>query len=367
MDIVEKRLNSKEAEEKGFQISTVIGKNHGEYNIVNELKIINGKIYVYLIDKTIKVYDPKLLKEIATLKFPFKTKLFVITEENTIVALLDRKLYFYSFNLKENKLKFLLFLKEIFHFCYLKKKKEIIVLTENETKEGPTGLGKIDLFGNILYYNKQKIKKFYDFEEPKPYQQDFFMMSSRAPIIFSNFDGLNDDKYIINIYGYTDNWYHMAFGAPKDENYTINIFNSNDLNLLFDKNYQIDFRYKKITDNLFKKLYDDEKIFYYHEEKNEIKFINSIIKGEYFYLKDDMFSVITENKILYIICLSDNYITKKINIYNPYNKNYAIDDIKHLCYFYSNGKSNLYYIVDGFYENNDKYVTESKIVCGYIL
>jgi hypothetical protein len=199
MDIVEKRLNSKESEEKGFQISTVIGKNRGEYNIVNESKIINGNIYVYLIDKTIKVYNPKLLKEIATLKFPFKTKLFVITEENTIVALLDRKLYFYSFNLKENKLKFLLFLKEIFHFCYLKKKKEIIVLTENETKEGPTGLGKIDLFGNILYYNKQKIKKFYDFEEPKPYQQDFFMMSSRAPIIFSNFDGLNDDKYIINI------------------------------------------------------------------------------------------------------------------------------------------------------------------------
>ena len=367
MDIVEKRLNSKESEEKGFQISTVIGKNRGEYNIVNELKIINGNIYVYLIDKTIKVYNPKLLKEIATLKFPFKTKLLVITEENTIVALLDKKLYFYSFNLKENKLKFLLFLKEIFHFCYLKKKKEIIVLTENETKEGATGLGKIDLFGNILYYNKQKIKKFYDFEEPKPYQQDFFMMSSRAPIIFSNFDGLNDDKYIINIYGYTDNWYHMAFGAPKDENYTINIFNSNDLNLLFDKNYEIDFRYKKITDNLFKKLYDDEKIFYYHEEKNEIKFINSIIKGEYFYLKDDMFSVITENKILYIICLSDNYITKKINIYNPYNKNYVIDDIKNLCYFYSNGKSNLYYIVDGFYENNDKYVTESKIVCGYIL
>jgi hypothetical protein len=367
MDIVEKRLNSKDIEEKDFQISSVIKKSCGEFNIVNELKIINGNIYVYLIDETIKVYDPKLLKEIATLKFPFKTKLLKITEENTIVALLDRKLYFYSFNLKENKLKFLLFLKEIFHFCYLKKKKEIIVLTENTTKEGTTGLGRTDLFGNILYVNKQKIKTFYIYEDPKPYQEDIFMMSSRAPIYFSNFDGLNNDKYIINIYGYTDNWWHMEYGEPKDENYTINIFNSDDLNLIFDKNYQLDFRYKKITDNLFKKLYDDEKIFYYHEEKNKIKFINSIIKGEYFYLKDDMFSVITENKILYIVGLSENYMTKKINIYYPYNQNYEIDDIKHLCYFYSNGKSNLYYIVDGFYENNDKYVTESKIVCGYIL
>ena len=52
------------------------------------------------------------------------------------------------------------------------------------------------------------------------------MMSERFPIHFSNFDVFNNDKFIINIYGYTFNWY------GKDEKYTLSIYDSDKLNLL---------------------------------------------------------------------------------------------------------------------------------------
>ena len=68
------------------------------------------------------------------------------------------------------------------------------------------------------------------------------MMSERFPIHFSNFDAFNNDKFIISIYGYTFNWY------GKEEKYTLSIYDSDKLNLLFTKDYNIYFRYKNISD-----------------------------------------------------------------------------------------------------------------------
>ena len=154
MNKIKRRLKDIKPKNIDFQITTVIKGNNED---INSLKVINGNIYVILYGGKIKVYNLKF-KEIAKLELPFKPSVLEITEENTIVAFEDNKLFFFKFNLKENKLDFLHFLSEVYHFCYLKKKKEIMFLSENEIKEEPVSLGKTNLLGNILYYTKIKPK-----------------------------------------------------------------------------------------------------------------------------------------------------------------------------------------------------------------
>ena len=258
MNKIKKKLNKIETKVNFFQISTIIDKKLAEFEVINKLKIINKNIYVYLSNKTIKVYDCISFKEISEIIFPFVTKYLEITGKS-IVAFADSKLYFYEFNLKTNKLNLLRIITGVYHFCYLKKRNEILLLTD---KEETLGLAKTDLLGNILYYNKIKPKTIFEYIQPKPMSEDaIFYFMSPSPKHFSEFNGFNNDKYIIHIYGYTDDRY------GKDEQYHLSIFNSDNLDLLLYEFHKVDFRYKKITDNLFKKLYDNNKIFYYSEKK----------------------------------------------------------------------------------------------------
>ena len=80
----------------------------------------------------------------------------------------------------------------------------------------------------------------------------------------------------MNIWGFTDNWYYYNNMGPKDEEYNIAIYNSDNLEEIFNKDYNVDLRYVKITDIYFKKCYDDLSIFYYNEKENSINFINNI-------------------------------------------------------------------------------------------
>ena len=123
---------------------------------IDRLKILKGNLYVYLVKNSIKVYNINTFKEISTLKYPFNRedefvfgREFITVEimENEIVLILaDKKLYFYKINLKENKLCFLHYLSEIHHFCYLEKRKEIFLLTINKP---PYDYSKSDLLGKI--------------------------------------------------------------------------------------------------------------------------------------------------------------------------------------------------------------------------
>ena len=155
----------------------------------------------------------------------------------------------------------------------------------------------------------------------------------------------------------TDNWY-------KDIKYTISIYNSDNLKEIFNKNYEEDLRYVKINDNLFKKCYDDLKIFYYNEKTNRIYFINNItniiykqfniLKKEsknkayndyddiepddkYFSLKNDNMFCFFDGSFLFIIDLSENTVIKKIDM--KFKDNLEILD---LCLFEKNGVQNLY-------------------------
>ena len=125
----------------------------------DELKIINGNIYAYLIDNSIKVYDCKTFKEIAILKLPFERKKqhLEILENEIEIIFADSKLYFYKINLKESQLSFLHYLSKILNFCYLKKRKELFLLTQIES-EKPTGIVRSNLLGNILFINKKRLK-----------------------------------------------------------------------------------------------------------------------------------------------------------------------------------------------------------------
>ena len=175
---------------------------------------------------------------------------------------------------------------EVHHFCYLQKKKKIFLLTENKLVGDYYGMAKSDLLGNIIFRNKDNQPRiYYDYKSPNKVNGDtlFWTMCSRTPIHFSQFDGFNNDKYILNIWGYTDNWYYYNHMGPRDEQYNISIYDSDNLKEIYNKEYNVDLRYVKITDSYFKKCYDDFSIFYYNEKTNTINYITNITNTIYKY------------------------------------------------------------------------------------
>ena len=388
----EEQFSKLKTEEYTFQINAIIEKERSIE--IDKLKIINEKIFVYVINNSIKVYNNKTFKLISILEIPFSRykyeflgpmKEFInveILENDTVLILAEKKLYFYKINYKENKLNFLHYLSEIFHFCYLEKKKEIFLLTENQLIEAPLGMARSDILGNIIFYNKIKPKINYEFIKPAPVSHDtiFFMSMSKCPIHFSQFEGFKNDKFIINICGNTDNFnFYNNFG-PRHEKYNISIYNTDDLKEIFNKDYDVDLRYVKLNENLFKKCYDDMTLFYYDEKENKINFIKNLdnenkgiykyfdisLEEEftfeygdvykensyYFNLYDNSFGIFS-NSILYIIDLSSKNIIKKIKIdyHNKNKNNYERFKINNLKYLKLNGKEYLYFSV-----NNSKII-----------
>ena len=390
MESIEEKLSKAEKEERTFKINIIIDKKSSKD--IDRLKIFNKTIYVYIVDNSIKVYNSDTFKEISNLKLPFNRgeqsfdKEYVqvdILENGFVLILADKKLYFYEIDLGKNQLKFLRYLSEVYHFCYLQKKKEIFLLTENTLVGDYYGMAKSDVFGNIIFRNKKDQPQiYYEYKSPKEVNGDtlFFNSCSRSPIHFSNFDGFNNDKYIMNIWGYTDNWYYYQYHAPKDEKYNISIYNSDDLKEIFNKDYDVDLRYVKITDFYFKKCYDDLSIFYYNEKEKSINFITNITDKIYkyfnilstgdkqissneqsFYLKDDMFCIFN-GCFLFIIDLSSKNVIKKIEMKTNDNEEIII---KNLSLLKRNGKEYLYITINTF--NNVKYEGKTKILNGIIL
>ena len=237
-------------------------------------------------------------------------------------------------------------------------------------------MAKCDFSGNIIFRNKKdKPQIYYEYIKPKEVNGDtlFIQSTSRAPIHFDNYDSFNNEKFIINVWGYNDNWFHYSMGAPKDEQYNISVYDTENLKQLFNEKYEEDLRYVKISDNFFKKCRDDYKVFYYDDKNNKIIFIDSITniiykqfnivhkstneegifcswhpekdpEEKYFYLKKDMFCFF-DGSFLFIIDLSQNLVIKKIDLKI---KEYLI--INDICLLEKNGTQNLYISVyeDGF-------------------
>ena len=140
---------------------------------------------------------------------------------------------------------------------------------------------------------------------------------------------------------------------------------SDNLERIFHEDYQIDLSYTKIADNLFKKIKNDKKLFYYVEKKNKIKFFSPKYDGEYYYLNDNMFACFNYGeRFLYITDLSMNFIIKKINFNDIYKKNLEHIQFDNFCYFSSKGKE--YYCLKYGVKNNNDYKEENKIIFGKI-
>ena len=387
---IEEQLLKAKTEERNFQLNSSINKRRSKN--IDKLKVYDKYIYAYILENAITVYDINTFKEIANLKIPFKRGeqnpfkeyIFVDILENGIALILAYKhLYFYEINLKESQLKFLKYISEVYHFCILEKKKEIFLLTENTLVGDYYGMAKCDFSGNITFRNKKDKPKIYSkYIEPKDVNGDtlFFQLTSRAPIHFDSFDSFNNEKFIINVWGYNDNWYHYSMGAPKDEKYNISVYDSENLKQLFKEEYEEDLRYVKINDNYFKKCRDDYKIFYYDEKSNKIIFMDNITNiiykkfnvvykninenmvyfvGEekepdekYFNLKNDKFCFF-DGTFLFIIDLSKDFAIKKIDMKI---KDYLV--INDICLLEKNGSQYLY--ISMFDKDN-------KIIKGYIL
>ena len=387
---IEEQLLKAKTEERNFQLNSSINKRRSKN--IDKLKVYDKYIYAYILENAITVYDINTFKEIANLKIPFKRGeqnpfkeyIFVDILENGIALILAYKhLYFYEINLKESQLKFFKYISEVYHFCILEKKKEIFLLTENTLVGDYYGMAKCDFSGNITFRNKKDKPKIYSkYIEPKDVNGDtlFFQLTSRAPIHFDSFDSFNNEKFIINVWGYNDNWYHYSMGAPKDEKYNISVYDSENLKQLFKEEYEEDLRYVKINDNYFKKCRDDYKIFYYDEKSNKIIFMDNITNiiykkfnvvykninenmvyfvGEekepdekYFNLKNDKFCFF-DGTFLFIIDLSKDFAIKKIDMKI---KDYLV--INDICLLEKNGSQYLY--ISMFDKDN-------KIIKGYIL
>ena len=387
---IEEQILKAKTEERNFQLNSSINKRRSKN--IDKLKVYDKYIYAYILENAITVYDINTFKEIANLKIPFKRGeqnpfkeyIFVDILENGIALILAYKhLYFYEINLKESQLKFLKYISEVYHFCILEKKKEIFLLTENTLVGDYYGMAKCDFSGNIIFRNKKDKPKIYsEYMEPKDVNGDtlFFQLTSRAPIHFDSFDSFNNEKFIINVWGYNDNWYHYSMGAPKDEKYNISVYDSENLKQLFKEEYEEDLRYVKINDNYFKKCRDDYKIFYYDEKSNKIIFMDNITNiiykkfnvvykninenmvyfvGEekepdekYFNLKNDKFCFF-DGTFLFIIDLSKDFAVKKIDMKI---KDYLV--INDICLLEKNGSQYLY--ISMFDKDN-------KIIKGYIL
>ena len=390
MESIEEKINKTKTEERSFQLNSSISKRRSKN--IDKLKICDKYMYSYILENMIIVYDINTFKEISVLKIPFirgkmnpfKEYINVDILENGIALILAYKhLYFYEINLKESQLKFLKYISEVYHFCILEKKKEIFLLTENTLVGDYYGMAKCDFSGKIIFRNKNNQPQvYYEYIKPKEVNGDtlFFQSTSRAPIHFDSYDSFYNEKYIINVWGCTDNWYHYSCGAPKDERYSISVYDSENLKEIFNEKYEEDLRYIKISDNYFKKCRDDYKIFYYDEKNNRINFIDNITNiiykqfnivhkkidegrvyfmGEekepdekYFNLKNDMFCFFDGN-FLFIVDLSENLVIKKIDM-----KVKEFLEINDLCLLEKNGTQNLYISI---------YDKEDKIINGYIL
>ena len=385
MESIEEKIIKAKTEERSFQLNSSISKRRSKN--IDKLKICDKYMYSYILENMIIVYDINTFKEISVLKIPFirgkmnpfKEYINVDILENGIALILAYKhLYFYEINLKESQLKFLKYISEVYHFCILEKKKEIFLLTENTLVGDYYGMAKCDFSGKIIFRNKNNQPQvYYEYIKPKEVNGDtlFFQSTSRAPIHFDSYDSFNNEKYIINVWGCTDNWYHYSCGAPKDERYNISVYDSENLKELFNEKYEEDLRYVKINDNYFKKCRDDYKIFYYDEKNNRINFIDNITNiiykqfnmvhkkmdegrvyfmGEekepdekYFNLKNEMFCFF-DGSFVFIIDLSKNLVIKKIDMKV---KDYL--EINDICLLEKNGIQNLYISV---YDKGDKII-----------
>lgn len=349
--------NKNNIKNKSFQIKTILKENFFDNNLLDKIKIIKENIYVYRKDNMIiKVYNCITFKKISNLKLPFIPKLLEITEKKTIVLFSDNKIYFYKINLKKNELKFMVYFIG-YHFCYLEKRKEILFFTENIFIKEPLGMARTDLLGNITFYNKTKPEICTEFITPKNINIKNLSFNN---FHFSGLDGFNNDKYIINISGYSEkNSMYYNYINNINIEFNISIYNTEKLNTLFSEDYNIDLRYKKITDNLFKKLKDDQKLFYYNINKNTINYIKSDYDGDYYYLNDNMFAVVSISK-LYIINISKNYLTYEIKLNFTENSFFP----RNLFYFSLDGNEYLYIYDEE--HNKHNYSIDYRMIYGLI-
>ena len=364
----EKTLNNITTKESLFQKNFIFNKSLPKYKEIDEIIIIDGKIYVYIIDNKIKVYDCISFKEISTLELPFKPSVMEIIENDSLLIYINRQVYFYKFNLKENKLKFKFYFPDIYFFTYLYKKKQIILLMDGSPLDNSTGMAKVDLSGNILLYKSKKPKIIKKFKSPKVIERDLFMemISYKFPTQYSYFNGFNQDKYIINVSGYSDNYY-CRFGSPPMEEYTVQILNSENLDEIFREEYKRSMKYKKIGDNLFKVLNQDQnleenenELFFYDEKENKIKIFKNKIEGQYFYINDEIFAIFKYPHTIYIVDLSNNDIIKKFTLKEENSR----INLKNICYYNLDKKEYVYLIMDCY---NEELNGESKIIIGNIV
>ena len=202
------KIYNRETKNGDLEIITVLKGNLKISNTTIQRKdfegftILKNKIYLYINNNCIKVFDCITLKEISSLTLPFKPINLIITELETVLLHLDSKLYFYKINTKENKLDFLCFISNICYECYLYYKKEIFILQSMNDKSNQKEMGKTDLYGNIKFYDKIKPQLSTKYMKPKEYDKNEYFYEDNDDDDFRDqisriSRGIMKDKYII--------------------------------------------------------------------------------------------------------------------------------------------------------------------------
>ena len=331
MDIIDKIPSKKYT----FQISTVlsIDKSVNLNSEIEKVLILKGKIYLYMGEEKniIQVYDCKLLKLISTLKLPFAPRILDIIEENSLIIYKNSFLYYYTFNLKEHQLDFKFLISNIYIFKFLSIKKEILFLMNGINN----GWAKVDLTGQIIFYEKNKPNVSFAFKKFGEYDINI-CDAYNSSNYFHYLSGFNQDKYFIYSFGY-----YLSSGDPYDdyeiEENSITIFLTENLTSLYETDFQGLYDFKKISDLYFA---DDSSIYYYDVKENKIK-ENYLYQGSYYYINGTKFIVFIPPDTIYLIDLSNLEEKKKIKL----NEKNEDNNMHNIGYFEENGNEYLYLFV----------------------
>lgn len=356
MESLTEKIGDIPNKESSFQVSSILKVDLGKYsNYIHERKEIfffNKYIYLYMDDQTIKIYDNNTFKEISTINLPFIPKCSEIIEENIILMYKNEKLYLYKYNLKQNQLNFMFFVRNVLKYNYLSKKKEILLILSHDEK-----YAKINLEGKVTLHEGEEPIISFKYEKCKNKRRKNNEFYSNTDYYFlTSFD---QDKYIIIINGCT-----MSSEDPYDEyeynNYYVSIFNSDNMKALYTTNYDFCFESSKINDKLFSLI--NGGIYYYDEKKNEIIFINDNISGKLFYINNNIFGSFVQPDILYLIDLSNKNNNRKIRLNDKYNAFF----INNFAYMKINGVEHLYILTHQYKKIKENRDNKRNIIKGII-
>ena len=336
-----------------YEMKMLLDKKSNSLEINGSL-IKEKNIYLFTYPKIMEIYDCITFKIISKFELPIKPDKYEIIDNNYILIYEKHKLYCYSINLSENKLIFIFGVNDVYLSKYLKEKKEILIKLHKAK-----GFSRINLKGQIMFYEEEKPEIYFQIDESLKnknkenkaskneddldfeYIEDTYLQDNSDNYINS----FNKDKYIIQFFGY-----YLSSADPYDdyseEEFNISVYETESMKEIFSSDNLSYNYYKKLNDMLFVSEDGYKPVFFYDDNKKEIKVLDLNDEGKFFSLgQENKIALFTEPNIIHLIDFSTG-IKKSIKLNEKYNN----DNIINIGYYSENENEYLYLVISQNYK-----------------